>query len=130
MFRCQISFQSLLFGSGQVHVERRPGHMHVGMGAVHRQEGREVHVGLGEGWRERLRGPLEASDPRVVSALRDEHLRPPSSQPYRVDRYERRLNYKVGGAGVEARSQLGDYFELEIILQNHLFPVIDVRIKL
>lgn len=78
--------------------------MHVGMGSEHRQEGSEVHLGLGEGWRERLRGPLDAHDPHVVDALREEYLRPPSSQPYQVDRYDKKLNYKVSRLGVGKNS--------------------------
>ncbi|XP_037799301.1 uncharacterized protein LOC119594311 [Penaeus monodon] len=91
---CGLILTSLLIGSNQVHVERRPGHVHVGMGSEHRQEGGEVHLGLGEGWRERLRGPLDDHDPRVVTALREEYLHPPSNQPYQVERYDQRLNYK------------------------------------
>lgn len=87
-------------------MERRPGHVHVGMGSEHRQEGGEVHLGLGEGWRERLRGPLDDHDPRVVTALREEYLHPPSNQPYQVERYDQRLNYKVSRLGVEATTPL------------------------
>lgn len=70
------------------------GHMHVGLGATH-TEGMEVHIGTSEGWRERLRGPLEAEDHRVVGALRDHYLHPPSTGPYNLDKYSNRLNYKV-----------------------------------
>ncbi|KAG7165405.1 uncharacterized protein LOC121870557 [Homarus americanus] len=89
-----VFFLILMVYSGKgVHVERNGSHVHVGVGTVH-TDGREVHFSTSEGWTERLRGPLEAEDPRVVSALRDHHLQLPSNNPYTLDTYTNRLNYK------------------------------------
>ncbi|XP_071514632.1 uncharacterized protein [Panulirus ornatus] len=83
----------VLFCSKRVHVKSDAGRMHLGIGTVH-TEGQEVHIGTSEGWRERLRGPLEAEDPRVVGALRDHYLHPPGTGLYNLDNYSNRLNYK------------------------------------
>lgn len=73
---------------------REEGEVHVGLGAVH--GARELHVGTTLGcWRERLKGPVDGEDARVVEALRKHHLHPPSTiRPYNLDAYSNRLNYK------------------------------------
>ena len=73
---------------------REAGEVHVGLGAVH--GARELYLGVTSGcWKERLRGPVNGEDPRVIEAVRDHHLHPPSTKPYNLDVYTNRLNYKV-----------------------------------
>lgn len=93
MFLC--SSQALAYSLRSLHVVREEGEMHVGLGAVH--GARELHVGTTLGcWRERLKGPVDGEDARVVETLRKHHLHPPSTiRPYNLDAYSNRLNYKV-----------------------------------
>ncbi|XP_045117881.1 protein Star-like isoform X2 [Portunus trituberculatus] len=88
-----IFFGAIVYSLRSMHVVREAGEVHVGLGAVHGAQ--ELHLGVTGGcWKERLRGPLDGEDPRVIQAVKDHHLHPPNTKPYNLDAYTNRLNYK------------------------------------